>query len=156
MEIFKIVYSVIFISIPRIATPLTGKSREIKKILMVRESSRFCKLLCQGIFKQVSCQPVQSINFFGAAITRIESLSVFYLLHQENMSVKCAPPQTPLLYSKTGVCRGIPIFSSPEPSGSQGELIVYPCSVVRPSSVVHHFQRSSSLKQLGQSKPNFT
>ena len=25
------------------------------------------------------------------------------------------------------------IFSSPEPSGSQGELIVYPCSVVRPS-----------------------
>ena len=28
-----------------------------------------------------------------------------------------------------------PIFSSPEPSGSQGELIVYPCSVVRPSVV---------------------
>ena len=28
-------------------------------------------------------------------------------------------------------------FSSPEPSGSQGELIVYPCSVVRPSSVRH-------------------
>ena len=27
------------------------------------------------------------------------------------------------------------IFSSPEPSGSQGELIVYPCSGVRPSSV---------------------
>ena len=26
-------------------------------------------------------------------------------------------------------------FSSPEPLGSQGELIVYPCSVVRPSSV---------------------
>ena len=57
------------------------------------------------------------------------------------------------------------IFSSPEPSGSQGELIVYPCSVVRPSvrrpsvvrpSVVHNFQRSSSLKPLGQSKPNFT
>ena len=39
------------------------------------------------------------------------------------------------------------IFSSPEPLGSQGELIVYPLSrrpsVVRPS--VHHFQRSSSL-----------
>ena len=53
------------------------------------------------------------------------------------------------------------LFSSPEPSGSQGELIVYPCSVVRPSSVrpssvVHHFQRSSPLKPLGQSKPNFT
>ena len=27
------------------------------------------------------------------------------------------------------------IISSPEPSGSQGELIVYPCSVVRPSVV---------------------
>ena len=26
------------------------------------------------------------------------------------MSVKCLPPHTPLLYSKTGVCRGIPIF----------------------------------------------
>ena len=25
------------------------------------------------------------------------------------------------------------LFSSPEPSGSQGELMVYPCSVVRPS-----------------------
>ena len=42
-----------------------------------------------------------------------------------------------------------------------GELIhvVYPCSGVRPSvvvhpSVVHHFQRSS-LKPLDQSKPNF-
>ena len=30
--------------------------------------------------------------------------------HQENMSVQYIPPQTPLLYSKTGVCRGIPIF----------------------------------------------
>ena len=26
------------------------------------------------------------------------------------MSVQCIPPYTPLLYSKTGVCRGIPIF----------------------------------------------
>ena len=39
-----------------------------------------------------------------------------------------------------GMCRGFNfppkhchIISSPEPSGSQGELIVYPCSVVRPS-----------------------
>ena len=30
--------------------------------------------------------------------------------HQENMSVKCVPSQTPLLFSKTGVFRGIPIF----------------------------------------------
>ena len=49
------------------------------------------------------------------------------------------------------------IFSSPEPLGSQGELIVYPSSrrpsvcrpsIVRPSSVVHHFQRSSPLNRL--------
>ena len=26
------------------------------------------------------------------------------------MSVKCLPPQTPLLYSKTGIYRGTPIF----------------------------------------------
>ena len=34
----------------------------------------------------------------------------FKYTHQENMSVKCIPPYTPLLYSKAGVCRGIPIF----------------------------------------------
>ena len=44
-------------------------------------------------------------------------------------------------------------ISSPEPLGSQGELIVYPSS--RRLSAVHHFQRSSSLKPLGQSEPNF-
>ena len=51
------------------------------------------------------------------------------------------------------------LFSSPEPLGSQGELIVYPWSGVRrrPSSVVvrSHFQTSSPLKPLDQSKPNF-
>ena len=38
-----------------------------------------------------------------------------------------------------------------------GELIVYPCSVVVVVVVVvvHNFQTSSSLKPLGQSKPNF-
>ena len=30
--------------------------------------------------------------------------------HQDNMFVKYIPPYTPLLYSKTGVCRGIPFF----------------------------------------------
>ena len=55
------------------------------------------------------------------------------------------------------------LFSSPEPLGSQGELIVYPSSrrpsvrQCRPSaaSVVHNAQRSSSPKPLGRSKPNF-
>ena len=31
------------------------------------------------------------------------------------MSVKCIPPRTPLLYSKTEVNRGIPIFLSFDP-----------------------------------------
>ena len=31
-------------------------------------------------------------------------------IHQENMSLKSIPPSTPLLYSKTGVYRGILIF----------------------------------------------
>ena len=35
------------------------------------------------------------------------------------------------------------IISSPEPSGSQGELIVYPCSVVHPSSVRRPFTISN-------------
>ena len=45
------------------------------------------------------------------------------------------------------------IFSSPETLGSQGELIYHRAGV--DPSVVHHFQRSSSLKPPGQSKPNF-
>ena len=44
------------------------------------------------------------------------------------------------------------IISSPELLGSQSKLIVYPSSRCRPLSV---FQRSSPLKPLGQSKPNF-
>ena len=38
------------------------------------------------------------------------SLKTQSVFHQENMSVKCIPPLTPLLYRKTGVCRGIAIF----------------------------------------------
>ena len=32
------------------------------------------------------------------------------MFNQENMSVRCKPPYTPLSYRKTGVCRGITIF----------------------------------------------
>ena len=46
-------------------------------------------------------------------------------------------------------------FSSTEPSGSQGELIVYPYSGVVVIVVVNNVQTSSSLKPLCQSKPNF-
>ena len=43
--------------------------------------------------------------------------------------------KTKVLISFVVTAKLICIFSSPEPSGSQGELIVYPCSVVRPSVV---------------------
>ena len=53
---------------------------------------------------------------------------------------------------RSGMTTAAAIFSSPELLGSQGELIVYPSSrrpsVRRPSSSVHHFQRSSRLKPL--------
>ena len=35
---------------------------------------------------------------------------LIFLDHHANMSVKCTPPYTPLLYSKTGVYRGIHFF----------------------------------------------
>ena len=35
------------------------------------------------------------------------------------------------IWHKTHFCMTWPFFSSPEPLGSQGELIVYPCSGVR-------------------------
>ena len=38
-----------------------------------------------------------------------KGVCMFVFLHQENLSVKCVPTQTPLLYSKTGVCRGITV-----------------------------------------------
>ena len=55
------------------------------------------------------------------------------------------------------------IISSPEPLGSQSELIAFqwirrPLSVRHPSvrkSVFHNAQTSSSQKPLGRSKPNF-
>ena len=48
-------------------------------------------------------------------------------------------------------------FSSPEQLDSQDERIVYPCSVIIfvVIVVVVHNVQTSSLKSLGQSKPNF-
>ena len=36
------------------------------------------------------------------------------------------------------------IFSSPEPSGSQGEFIVYPCSGVRPLTISNIFSSETA------------
>ena len=43
--------------------------------------------------------------------------------HQENMSGKCIPPQTPLLYRKTWACRGIPTFLIFDPKHTLWVLI---------------------------------
>ena len=53
------------------------------------------------------------------------------------------------------------VFSSPEPSGSQGELKVYPCSGVRCGRRRcrrrrQQFQKASPLKPRDQSTPNFS
>ena len=51
-------------------------------------------------------------HFYILYICLSKHLGKWYVFtyYQENMSVKCVPPQTPLLYSKTGVCRGMPFF----------------------------------------------
>ena len=63
--------------------------------------------------------------------------------------------KNPWLRDKLHLC--CVIFSSPELSGSQGELIVYTCSGVHChcSGRRHQQFQTSSLKPLGQSKPNF-
>ena len=68
------------------------------------------------------------------------------------MSVKCVPPQTPLLYSKTGVCRGIPIFIAPAYS-----RVRYRSSNFRPSvrSFVRPCVRSSVRPSTFTSKFSF-
>ena len=57
---------------------------------------------------------IETVNNYNSAriFLRIDNVACTCNLdaHQENMSVNCIRPQTPLLYSKTGVCRGIPIF----------------------------------------------
>ena len=53
---------------------------------------------------------VHFIQGYNLALVRFQLPTAGF--HQENMSVYCIPPKpyTPLLYSKTGVHRGIPIF----------------------------------------------
>ena len=56
--------------------------------------------------KQSVTDKIENINLSY----KIYPWTIMIYIHQENMSVECLPPYTPLLYSKTGVCRGIPIF----------------------------------------------
>ena len=74
-----------------------------------------------------------------------------------NKCVYCSNQTRPLVALATRVAMAIYIFSSPEPSGSQGELIVYPCSGIwrRCRRRRQQFLTSFPLKPLSQSKPNF-
>ena len=57
------------------------------------------------------CRNQHSLAFhIPSASTNAYLHSFFLQTHRENMSIQYIPPYTPLLYSKTGVCRGIPIF----------------------------------------------
>ena len=49
-------------------------------------------------------------DLVGNPEDRFSRVAAQLIRHQDNMSVKCVPPQTPLLYCKTGVNRGMPIF----------------------------------------------
>ena len=62
------------------------------------------------ITRSASMDPKVSIIMRLTCTVENVSMTIPALLHWENMSVKCIPPLTPLLYRKTGVCRGIPNF----------------------------------------------
>ena len=68
--------------------------------------------------------------------------------------MKCIPPLTPLIYSKSGLYRGIPIFSSPEPKAHKVSLQYGSRAVVRASvhASVHASVRSSTLSILNISE----
>ena len=59
----------------------------------------------------IACPPSEDSGQHGQ-LPRIcrYSLTEKEMYHHENMSVYCIPPYTPLLYSKTGVYRGIHDF----------------------------------------------
>ena len=64
-----------------------------------KSASDFPFYFCIGVFWKI-------LNLTNVKVT----VKHFFLAHQENVSVQCIPPYTPLLYSKTEVCGGIPIF----------------------------------------------
>ena len=71
------------------------------------------------------------------------------------MSVKCVPPQTPLLYSKTGVCRGIPIFLILLQNIDYGYSLEPPEKVqVGKDQEKAQSERDSHSKNRGGKKPN--
>ena len=61
-----------------------------------------------------------------AAVMYLSIRSLSGSIHQDNKSVKCIPPHTPLLYIKTGVYRGITIFLISDLKIDWGYLLVPP------------------------------
>ena len=108
-------------------------------------------LLCQNILFHVYCAKIStSISTVPKCITVPKYLLPCLLCQNIFYHVYCVKNINYHVYSPKYL---LPLL---------GELIVYPwsgvrrrSSVVRPSSVVHNAQTSSSQKLLGRTKPNF-
>ena len=59
------------------------------------------------------------MQFLILRLTKFSLTSLVGYPHKDSMSVTCIPPLTTPLYSKTGACRGISIFSSLEPKAQK-------------------------------------
>ena len=92
-------------------TPHRVVYRGIINTLLYTLTCLCCVLQAQGHNPILS--EAFSVDYVNAVSTSLTFVSVSFvrLDHQENMSVKCVPHQIPILYSKTGVCRGLAIFS---------------------------------------------
>ena len=94
------------------------------KSVIRRESSDWCLFIAAtlcivsaissfGVINYLQFNEIWSLKLrvkqleTSCGLIKVRCLTVY---HQENMSVQRIPPYTPLLYSKTGVCRDIPIF----------------------------------------------
>ena len=82
-------------------------------------------------FSLASYCALRSLHHFGRTLRCL-------LYHFHKTAPKCVVSRTKthrqwLYPNRTNLCVFSTVFSSPEPLGSQGELIVYPWSVVRPS-----------------------
>ena len=64
--------------------------------------------------------------------------------YHANMSLQCRPLYTPLLYSKTGVYKGIHFFSSPEPKDTHGSGVRPTVGVRRPITFSNVFSSETA------------
>ena len=86
-------------------------------ILSTKNNSVFV-IFMFGNFSRSLTNDVVNFEQLGPVVFHLLSQSTLFQantfsvhsIHQENMSVKCVPPKTQLLYCKTGVCMVYPFF----------------------------------------------